>query len=200
MVLTAQMSPMLISETLLPYSRSQSKSCPWLIDFFSYEVIMRRLLPKEIELCKIQRGVVETVLLKKQPQPGEACCGGQAPGTEHQHNPDLLHRGEGERPRQDDGREEYDKVRNRGHGRVGNEAGLSVEALGRHGWVPDTLYRQADDDLDDGDGDAECYLKGYRRPEKPGCFAKLLENTDEQEEQSQLGREACNAVANGCCV
>lgn len=140
---------------------------------------MRRLLPKEIKFRKVECGVVETVLLKKQPQPGEACCSGQPPGTEHHHNPDLLHRGEGERPRQDDGWEEYDKVRNRGHGRVGNEACLSVEAFGRHGQVPDTLDRQANDNLDDGDGDAECDLKSDRRPEKQGCLAELLEDTDQ---------------------
>lgn len=142
-------------------------------------MIVRKALPKEIKLCKIQGGVIETVLLKQQSQPGKTCRSGQAPGTEHQHNPDFLHCGEGEGPRQNYGWEEYDEVGNRGHGCVGNEAGLPVEAFGWYGQVPDTLNRQANDDFDDGDGYAECDLEGYRRPEKQGCLSKLLEDTDE---------------------
>lgn len=34
----------------------------------AYEVNMRRLLPKEIKFRKVECGVVEIVLLKKQPQ------------------------------------------------------------------------------------------------------------------------------------
>lgn len=78
---TAQMRPMLISETLLPKSRVSLIGGLHSDIHSHHRAIISGILPKEIEFREIQCSVIEAVLLKQQSQSGKASRSSQAPGT-----------------------------------------------------------------------------------------------------------------------
>lgn len=61
--LTAQMRPMLISETLLPKPKVSLTPAPYCSRQFSRRVMSGNDSPEEVESREIQRGVIEAVFL-----------------------------------------------------------------------------------------------------------------------------------------
>ena len=112
----------------------------------------RRNLPKQVEADEVD-GVVRRILESNdEKHPNHARGRRDTSRSEHQRHLEFLVHRQIQRPRRRYGQDQDRQIGQGAEHGVGDEDGSLVEALRRHGRVPETVYGSADEYLDEQDG------------------------------------------------